>query len=299
MAVNVQSSITKGSKGTNQFLFLSNFEKGSSPTLLDSMEAKKVKAFIENLNFRTVTNIITGAPEANKFLLDLSSGQDAKWEIALRTALECDPLPTLSNDLDLKNWALKATATRQFFYQFGTEGFTVMPPNAPDATATGYGGTLKLGHWASGNGYAAGFRATSGMSSDVIFTMPTAGDSSDNIILTSNSNALGFGKIVAGTNVTVTRSGRNFTINSTGGGGGEGTVTSISLAADDEDPPGGEITDSGTITVSGGDTGLTTQINAVDDLTVEFSVPWLKVMAAPIKPATLKGILFMRARPIP
>jgi len=271
MATNLQPTVTKGTEGSNQYLFKGNFNPGTTPTLLDSGEAQRVKRFLENLTFRTVSNITTGAPDANKFSLDLSQPNEMAFDIDLRTALQCDPYPELGADLDLLNWALRATRPRQYFYQYGADGFTVQPENSPADTSSGNGGTLKLGYWSGGTGYSAGLRAPDSLAADVIFSMPSAGDSSDNIILTSNSNALGFGTITAGSNVTVTRSGRDFEIAATGGGGGgSGTVTSISLGADELDPVGGEITDSGTITVSGGATGLSTQINISDDLTVEL-----------------------------
>ena len=249
-------SETQGGTANPLYRFGGDFQKGTAPTLLEAAEAQRIKRFVENLVFRALTRIRTGTPDRNGFKLNLTDPNQAIWEMDIRTALECDPDPTLGADLNLLAHGIRATrpggsGTGPFFYQYGTDGLTVVPENWPAATTGAYGGKIRLMY----NGNSAGLVANSAMSGDVIFTMPEAGDTGDAILMSSISNTLGFSSITAGDNITITRSGegtgRDFEIAATGSAGG--TVTDITVNSDDA--TGGTITASGTITVSGGKFG--------------------------------------------
>ena len=200
-------STGKGAIPNNAYLFAGNFAKGTAPTLLDAVEAQRVKRFVENLVFRSMYQIQTGTPDENLLRLNLTDPGKAVWELDVRTALECDPDPTLSGDLILLDNGIRATrpggsGTGPYFYQFGTDGFTVVPENWPAATSSGYGGKLRLAFGAQ----VAGFRARS-MAADCIWTLPSADGSSGQVLSTNGSFSMSWVDA--------------------GGGGGSGTVTEV------------------------------------------------------------------------
>jgi len=226
----------KGSTPNNAYLFSGDFSKGTSPTLLDSSEAKRIKQFIENLVFRSIYQIKTGAPDENILRLNLTDPVQAVWELDIRTALECDPEPTLSADLILLDHGFRATlpggsGAGPYFYQFETDGFTVVPQNWPAETTAGNGGKIRLGFGAD----VAGFMAQA-MSGDCIWTLPAA-DGTDGQVLSTDGS---------------------FEMSWIDAGSGSGTVTSITPAADSG--TGTAITTSGTLTVAGG-TNITTSVS--------------------------------------
>ena len=55
------------SQSNEGYKFGGSFAKGTTPTLLDNAEARRVKWFIENLVFRSSFEINSGTPAANKF----------------------------------------------------------------------------------------------------------------------------------------------------------------------------------------------------------------------------------------
>ena len=239
MSDNIIESSNVGATPNNAYLFGASFQKGTSPTLLDSAEAQRVKRFIENIVFRSISEITTGAPDANKFKLNLDNTNQVTFELDLRTALECDPDPKLTADLILLDHGIRATrpggsGAGPYFYQFEQDGFTVVPQNWPATTTAGNGGKIRLGFGSE----SAGFMAQ-GMSGDCIWTLPAA-DGTDGQVLSTDGS---------------------FTMSwiDAGGGSGSGTVTSITVDAD-SGGPGTPITTAGTITIAGG-TNVTTSVS--------------------------------------
>ena len=136
MSANINESSNKGSTSNNAYLFGGDFAKGTFPTLLDSIEAQRVRRFIENLVFRAITKIRTGAPDTNKFEVNFGDPSSVEFLLDIRTALECDPAPQLSQDLKLMGHGIKAmrpgsSGSGPFFYQYGEEGLTIAPEAWP------------------------------------------------------------------------------------------------------------------------------------------------------------------------
>ena len=149
-----------GATPNNAYLFQGDFSKGTAPTLLESSEAQRVKRFIENLVFRSIYQIKTGTPDKNLLRLNLTDPGQAVWELDLRTALECDPEPTLASDLILLGHGIRATrpggsGEGPYFFQFGSDGFTVVPENWPAETPAGNGGKIRLGYGSESGGFMA------------------------------------------------------------------------------------------------------------------------------------------------
>ena len=230
----------KGSVSNSAYQFGGNFNKGSTPTLLDSAEAKRVRAFIENIVFRSTYKINSGGPPANKFVMDLGTDGQAQWLLDLQTALEYDPAPKLGADLELDSFSIRARKELSWYYQFGAEGFVVMPQNAPADTAAGLTSTVKLGGWTGGGAVYVGFKAPAASSiTTVIWELPAEDGTADQILSTDGSGVLSWAdRGVDEIDVSGGTTGMDFT--------------------------GGPITDSGTITMSGvleadnGGTGLDT-----------------------------------------
>ena len=235
MSDNIIESSNVGATPNNAYLFGSSFQKGTTPTLLDAAEAQRVKRFIENIVFRSVTNIKTGAPDVNKFLINLDNTNQVGFELDLRTALECDPAPKLSEDLLLMGKGIRAerpgnSGEGPYFYQYGSEGLTVVPENWPATTTAGNGGKIRLAYGEQSAGFVA-----QAMSGDCVWALPAADGTVGQVLSTDGS----------------------FTMSwiDAGGGGGSGTVTSITPAADSG--TGTAITTAGTLTFAGGTNVIT------------------------------------------
>ena len=222
----------KGSVANPEFKFAGNFNKGTTPTLIDSAEAKRVQAFIENIVFRSTYKINSGGPPANKFVMDLSTDGAVQWLLDLQTALEFDTEPTLGADLELDSFSIRAKKTNSWYHQFSDEGFVIMPQNAPAATDSSLTSALKFGGWASGSAVYVGFKAPApgGITSTIIWTLPAEDGNADEVLTTDGSGVLTW----AATS-------------------GTGTVTSVDVSGGSTGLTfsGGPVTSSGTITMDG------------------------------------------------
>ena len=222
----------KGSVANPEFKFAGNFNKGTTPTLIDSAEAKRVQAFIENIVFRSTYKINSGGPPANKFVMDLSQDGAVQWLLDLQTALEFDTEPTLGADLQLDSFSIRAQKTNSWYHQFSDEGFVIMPQNAPAATDSSLTSALKFGGWASGSAVYVGFKAPApgGITSTIIWTLPAEDGNADEVLTTDGSGVLTW----AATS-------------------GTGTVTSVDVSGGSTGLTfsGGPVTSSGTITMDG------------------------------------------------
>ena len=73
------------------------FDKGQTPTLLESAEAQKVAAFIANSLFHSSGRLLTGSPHRNRFeLTQTPRGND--FQLWVQTDLIFDLAPHLGGD---------------------------------------------------------------------------------------------------------------------------------------------------------------------------------------------------------
>ena len=70
----VQNFSGLSSLANEGYKFGGTFAMGTTPTLLDNTEARRVKWFIENMVFRSAFEINVGTPATNLFLADFSNG---------------------------------------------------------------------------------------------------------------------------------------------------------------------------------------------------------------------------------
>lgn len=105
------------------------------------------------------------------------------------------------------------------------------------------------------------------------------------LLIGNSAGGLTKATLTAGTNVTITNGDGAITINAAGGGGGSGTVTSITAGTG---LTGGTITTSGTVAADFGTTtgkvteGGTTVLKAGDTMTGKLTLPAATTAAAPI-----------------
>lgn len=190
----------KGAVSNIAYQFDGDFRKGTAPTLLDSIEAQRVKSFIENLVFRSMFDITTGAPPANSFKIDFSSDTETWFKLALQTALHFDPTPTLGGNLRLNGFNILGTRPASKFVQYGKEGLSVHPQNWPSDTVDAFGANIRLFGWDSGTPYNVGFRcppatdlAGSGSldaDNGLVWVLPYEDGSSGQVLQTDGSRVL-------------------------------------------------------------------------------------------------------------
>ena len=221
----------KGSVANPEFKFAGNFNKGTAPTLIDSAEAKRVQAFIENIVFRSTYQINSGGPPANKFVMDLSQDGAVQWLLDLQTALEFDTEPTLGADLQLDSNSIRARKGGSQFYQYSDEGFVVMAQNASADTDSALTSRIKLGGWSGGSVSYVGFKAPAAgsISGTIVWELPSADGDADQVLKTNGSKVLSWSAAGSGTVTSVDVSGGS---------------TGMSFS-------GGPVTASGTITMAG------------------------------------------------
>jgi hypothetical protein len=190
----------KGAIPNIGYQFDGDFRKGTAPTLLDSRQAQRVKAFIENLVFRSMFDITTGSPAANSFQIDFSGDRAIWFKMALQTALRFDEVPTLGGNLRLNGLNLLATRPASKFVQYAKEGLAIHPQGWPSDTVDDYGANLRLFGWDSGTPYNVGFRcppatdlAGSGSldaDNGLVWVLPYEDGSSGQVLQTDGSRVL-------------------------------------------------------------------------------------------------------------
>ena len=196
------------------FQFGGDFDKGTTPTLLDASQAKIVKAFIENFLFFSKAHLEYGNvdPKANLIMGDGS----LILRISVPTSLLLDQDPHLGADLKLDGKSIIANAGGSIFKAYSDEGLIVGGDSVGKIVLN------PAGNEAAGAG--SGFKNGGG---SVIWQLPPNDSSGDDIILTSISKELDWGGLIGGTDIDVTRDGRNFTIDFTGTTGSSLTVEEI------------------------------------------------------------------------
>ena len=258
----------KGAIPNIGYQFDGAFRKGTTPTLLDSRQARRVKSFIENLVFRSMFEITTGAPPANSFQVDFSNDQETWFRLALQTALHFDPTPHLGGNLRLHGFNIVASGPGSKFIQHSKIGFPIHPQNFPSDTVDAFGANIRLFGWDSGTPYNVGFRCppatdlagSSSLDADngLIWVLPYEDGSDGQVLQTDGNGVLSWGAggggggaptgasyvvisadstlthervLTAGTGITITDGGANSTVTiaATGGGGGMTSFTVASL----------------------------------------------------------------------
>jgi hypothetical protein len=183
------------------YRFRGTFAKGTTPTLLDNIEARRVKWFIENIVFRSTYDIKTGVVPENKFIIDFTNNEAVKWKLDLQTALMYDESPKLGGHLSTDGWDLvlnQMTKIRQFY----NEGVPFMPHNYPVDTPDELLVYLKLCVWDGGSPYYVGFKTPSGsdlsgsssLDSDrgLVWTLPHEDGTDGQVIQTDGNRILSF-----------------------------------------------------------------------------------------------------------
>jgi hypothetical protein len=129
----VQNFSGLSSRTNEGYKFGGTFALGTTPTLLDNTEARRVKWFIENMVFRSAFEINVGTPATNQFLADFSNGEAVKWRLDLQTALRYDREPRLGANLDLRGHDILFRELSRLV-QWGANGFQFHPQNYPANT---------------------------------------------------------------------------------------------------------------------------------------------------------------------
>ena len=299
----------KGAIPNIGYQFDGAFRKGTTPTLLDSRQARRVKSFIENLVFRSMFEITTGAPPANSFQVDFSNDQETWFRLALQTALHFDPAPHLGGNLRLHGFNIVASGPGSKFIQHSKIGFPIHPQNFPSDTVDAFGANIRLFGWDSGTPYNVGFRCppatdlagSSSLDADngLVWVLPYEDGTSGQVLQTDGNGVLSWGAgggaapssasyvvisadstlthervLTAGSGITITDGGANSTVTiaATGGGG-------MSSWDVDTDLSGFTVTNGETVLFTG-DTGgsvppetnrKSIDVNGSTDGTVRFS----------------------------
>jgi hypothetical protein len=212
------------------------YKAGGCPTLLVASEANKVWRFISAL-INSQSRIVTGNPEENSLQVSID-GDEAFFDLMIRTALATDVDPYLSNDLKLDGHMIlgnKPPSHIAHFQNNVADPFLISSLNGNAEVLI------------RGSGGYTGFKAGTGAE---IWTLPGTDGADGQFLKTDGANGLGWGD--------------------GGGGGGGGTVTSIGVdGGTGLTSTGSPVTESGTITVNLDNTAVTAGSYTNTDLTVD------------------------------
>lgn len=183
------------------YRFAGDFLKGTTPTLLDSSEAIRVRNFIENIVFRSMFNINTGSPAQNNFQIDFTDPSAVNFKLDLQTSLIHDDNPTLSSDLNLAGKDIRFRELSRL-RQWRDIGFQFHPQNFVGDTPDDLLVILKLFVWDSDTPYHIGFKTPSasnlsGSSSldadnGLVWTLPHEDGTDGQVIQTDGNRVLSF-----------------------------------------------------------------------------------------------------------
>ena len=201
MSTKLITSAGKATKSNIDYQFTGDFRVGSTPTLLDSVEAQKIKRFIENLVFRSLFEIQTGRPAHNKFEIDFSKDDETTFNLWLQTALVYDTDPTLAGSLTMSGGSFKCNSPGTRFNQYKDEGFRITPQNTTSDTDDAAKASVRLMAW-SGGPYNIGFIApdtadlagSGSLDGDngLIWTLPFEDGTDGQVLKTDGSKVLEF-----------------------------------------------------------------------------------------------------------
>ena len=245
MSDNMKSSMGKAGIPNINWKFDGNFEKGTTPTLLDSSQARRVKAFIENLVFYSHFQIVTGDTPQTRFHIDFTRDNRVVFDLMIPTALIHDLNPKLGGTLLINGQQIHSNVPEFRFLQYAKEGFPIHPQNAPSATAAGFESVLRLFGWdgSPGTPYNVGLKAPaisdlSGSSSldsenGLVWTLPYEDGTVNQVLATDGSRTLSF----------IDSSGFNLTVTEQDGSPSVSSVNTLKFA-------NGTVTDDGSGVVS-------------------------------------------------
>ncbi len=195
----VQNFSGLSSRTNEGYKFGGTFALGTTPTLLDNTEARRVKWFIENMVFRSAFEINVGTPATNQFLADFSNGEAVKWRLDLQTALRYDREPRLGANLDLRGHDILFRELSRLV-QWGANGFQFHPQNYPANTDADLRVILKLFAWDSDNPYHVGFKTATASDlagsgsldadNGIVWTLPHEDGTSGQVLQTDGSRIL-------------------------------------------------------------------------------------------------------------
>ena len=115
---------------------LPSFDKGTCPTLLEATEAKKVKAFIEALLYRTSGHLVTGSTQANRCEL-IMSPMGNRCELWEQTDLRWARAPQLMASLNANGEIIYSALSDLYLAAGGLNGVRIQ-------SQTGGPGLLQL-----------------------------------------------------------------------------------------------------------------------------------------------------------
>ena len=174
----------KGALAGNHYRFGGNYAPGTAPTLLSSVEARKVVGFIENIVYNSITFLRTGSPNRNGFWLDLTDPKRVEFWLQIQTDLFFDKAPKLGADLLLNGFNIVADSAYSYFRQHSDKGLQVI-------SGPTYTGAIRLG---TDPVYTfqkfIGFQAPSQASADVVWTLPSADGTANQFLKTNGSKVL-------------------------------------------------------------------------------------------------------------
>ena len=195
----VQNFSGLSSRTNEGYKFGGTFAIGTTPTLLDNTEARRVKWFIENMVFRSAFEINVGTPATNQFLADFSNGEAVKWRLDLQTALRFDREPRLGANLDLRGHDILFRELSRLV-QWGSNGFQFHPQNYPANTDADLRVILKLFAWDSETPYHVGFKTATASDlagsgsldadNGIVWTLPHEDGTSGQVLQTDGSRIL-------------------------------------------------------------------------------------------------------------
>lgn len=220
------------------YKFGGDFAKGTTPTLLDAVEAQRVVRFIRALLGGRAL-IRTGNQNHNDALLTFDESQ-ATLHLTLRTALLTDEDPWLGNHLNLNGKLIKANSFGAQFVQYLSEGFVIRGEGGND-------GTLRLlPATTADHMFGQGFRANGSATTEQIWVLPNGDGNADQVLKTDGSFGLSW-------------------VDNAGGGGGG--MTSFDIRGDTGSDQ--TISNSDILSILGG-TGLASVASATDTMTLNL-----------------------------
>ena len=159
------------------------FNKGQTPTLLETAEAQKVAAFIANSLFHSSGRLLTGSPHRNRFeLTQTPRGND--FQLWIQTDLIFDLAPHLGGELNVNGFPIASYGKHLILKPHGNNSVLI-------SGGEGWPGTLLLGGppSAGGNQSFIGIQCPSNPD-ETIYKWPGADGTSGHVLSTNGSGTM-------------------------------------------------------------------------------------------------------------